>query len=197
MKLLVIIFAVVLLAADAFAMSLTSGLCIKHLKVNKALKIASFFALFQALMPLIGWKVGESVIELIHNIGHWLSFGLLSILGIRMIDDALKTENDETTKKINPLENYTLLGLAFYSSLDELALGFTSSLTEKISIYTLSTLLGLITFVLSFFGVLLSHQLGHELGKIINNKVKLVGGTFLFVISIQIFWEHLFEQIVK
>lgn len=197
MKLFVIIFAVVLLSADAFTMSLTSGLCIRQLKLNKALKIALFFAIFQALMPLIGWKVGKSVIELIYNIGHWLSFGLLGILGIRMIDDALKTENEESKKRINPLETYTLFGLAFYSSLDELALGFTSGLTEEISIFTLSSLLGLVSFFLCLCGVLLSHRLGHKLGKVINSKVKLVGGTFLFVISIQIFWEHLFEQIVN
>lgn len=197
MKLFVILFAVILLSADAFAMSLTSGLCIKQIKFNKALKIAFFFAIFQALMPLIGWKVGESVIELIDNVGHWISFGLLSVLGIRMIDDALKPENEVSRNRINPLETYTLFSLAFYSSLDELALGFTSNLTEEISILVLSSLLGLVTFFLCLFGVLLSHRLGHQLGKVINSKVKLVGGTFLFIISIQIFWEHLFEQIVN
>lgn len=199
MKLFLIIFAIVFLSADAFAMSLTSGLYIKRLKLNKALKIALFFAIFQALMPLIGWKVGESVYELIYDIGHWMSFGLLSILGIRMIDDALKTENEEVKKRINPIGTYTLVSLAFYSSLDELALGFTSRLTEEISIFALSSLLGLVTFFLCLFGVLLSHKLGYELGKIkiIKNIAKLVGGTFLFVVSIGIFWEHLFEQIVN
>ena len=130
MELFLIILTVFGLSADAFAISLTSGLFIKHIKINKALKIALFFACFQTLMPLIGWKVGITVIELIYKIGYWMSFGLLTFLGIRMIDDSLKVENDETEKAINPLENYTLLGLALNSSLDELALGFTSRLSD-------------------------------------------------------------------
>ena len=192
MELFLIILTVFGLSADAFAISLTSGLFIKHIKINKALKIALFFACFQTFMPLIGWKVGITVIELIYKIGYWISFGLLSILGIRMIDDSLKAENDEVEKAINPLENYTLLGLALNSSIDELALGFTSRLSE-VSIFTLASSLGLITFILSFFGVLVSHKIG----KIINKKVKLVGGVLLLIISIEIFWNHLFAQIVQ
>ena len=192
MELFLIILTVFGLSADAFAISLTSGLFIKHIKINKALKIALFFACFQTFMPLIGWKVGMTVIELIYKIGYWISFGLLSILGIRMIDDSLKAENDEVEKAINPLENYTLLGLALNSSIDELALGFTSRLSE-VSIFTLASSLGLITFILSFFGVLVSHKIG----KIINKEVKLVGGLLLLIISIEIFWNHLFAQIVQ
>lgn len=192
MELFLIIFTALGLSADALAMSLTSGLFIKHIKINKAIKIALFFACFQALMPLIGWKIELAVIELISQIGYWLSFGLLSVLGVRMIDDSLKTENNESQKKYNPLENYTLFGLALSSSLDELALGFTSGVSD-LSIFTLASSLGLITFILSFFGVLLSHKLG----RIINKKVKLVGGIFLLIISITIFWEHLFEKIVN
>ena len=186
MELFLIILAVLGLSADALAMSLTSGLLIKHLKINKALKIALFFACFQAIMPLIGWSVGLSIINLITKIGYWISFALLSILGIRMIDDALKSEDDENEKKFNPLETYTLIGLALNSSIDELALGFASSLSE-ISIFKLATLLGLITFILCFLGVLLSHKFG----KIINKKVKFVGGCLLIVIGITIFFEQL------
>ena len=180
------------MSIDALAMSLTSGLFIRHIKINKAIKIALFFACFQMLMPLIGWKVGLSVRDLIYEIGYWISFGLLSIFGIKMIDDALKADNSEVVKAINPLENYTLLGLALNSSLDELAVGFASSSSE-IAIFTLASLVGLITFILSFVGVLLSHKVG----RITNKKVKLFSGILLLIISITIFWHHLFEQIVN
>ena len=191
MESFVIILMLLGLSADALAMSLTSGLFIKHIKINKALKIALFFACFQALMPLLGWTLGLTIINLISQIGYWLSCVLLSILGIKMIDDSLKTD-EENQKQFNPLENYTLLGLALNSSLDELALGFASSWGE-ISIFFLASLLGLITFILSFFGVLFSHKLG----TIINKKVKFVGGVLLILIGIQVFWEHLYAQIVK
>lgn len=192
MESLLIILIVLGLSADAFVMSLTSGLFIKHIKINKAIKIALFFACFQTLMPLIGWTVGLKVIDVVDKIGYWISFGLLSILGIRMIDRSLRTENSQDVKQINPLENYTLLGLALNSSIDELALGFAARLHE-FSIFTLASLLGLMTFILSFFGVLLSHRIG----KVFNEKIQLIGGVFLLFIGVTIFWDHLFEQIVN
>ena len=192
MESLGIILIVFGLSADALAMSLTSGLFIKHIKINKALKIALFFAFFQAFMPLIGWILGVTISDLISQIGYWISFGLLSILGIRMIDDSLKSDDDENELKFNPLENYTLLALALNSSLDELALGFASSWV-KISIFTLATLIGLITFIFSFLGVLISHKFG----KIINKKVKFIGGLLLLIIGVKIFYEHLYAQIIN
>ena len=192
MELLLIIMTVLGLSADAIAMSLTSGFFIKHIKINKALKIALFFGFFQTLMPLIGWMIGLTVIDVVNTIGSWISFVLLSILGIKMIDNALKSEQIEVVQKINPLENITLLVLAFNSSLDELALGFVVHLSE-LSITMLASLLGIITFVLSFLGVLLSHQLGNA----ISQKIQLVGGILLIIIGTRIFWEHLFEQIVN
>ncbi len=191
MDFFVIILMVFGLSADALSMSLASGLWIKQLKINKALKIALFFAGFQALMPLIGSTVGLIAIDVISQIGYWISFGLWSVLGVRMIDDSLKAENNEAEKKFNPLENYTLLGQALKSSLDELAIGFTSTESE-LSIFTWASLIGLMTFILSFFGVLLSHKLG----KIMNKKVKFVGGVLLMIIGLIVFWNHLYAQIV-
>ena len=191
MDFFVIILMVFGLSADALSMSLASGLWIKQLKINKALKIALFFAVFQALMPLIGWTVGLIAIDVISQIGYWISCGLLSVLGVRMIDDSLKAENNQAEKKFNPLENYTLLGLALKSSLDELAIGFTYTESE-LSIFTWASLIGLMTFILSFFGVLLSHQLG----QIMKKKVKFVGGVLLMIIGIIVFWNHLYAQIL-
>ena len=188
-------FAIILLvfglSADALSLSLTSGLCIKHININKALKIALFFATFQALMPLIGWKVGVIAIDVISQLGYWISCSLLSFLGMRMIDDSLKAENNEVGQRFNPLENYTLFGLALKSSLDELALGLASTESE-LSIFTWASLIGLMTFILSFFGVLLSHKLG----QIMKKKVQFVGGVLLMIIGITVFWNYLYAQIV-
>lgn len=191
MDFFVIILLVFGLSADAFSLSLTSGLCLKHININKALKIALFFATFQALMPLIGWQVGLIAIDVISQFGYWISFGLLSFLGIRMIDDSLKRENNEVAHRFNPLENYTLFGLALKSSIDELALGLASTGSE-LSIFTWASLIGLMTFILSFFGVLLSHKLG----QIMKKKVQFVRGVLLMSIGITVFWNYLYAQIV-
>lgn len=197
MEFFLLFLKVTMFSFDVFTIAFTSGLCIEYLRMNNIVKISLLFSFFQVLMVLIGWKLGLIVIDLIYHLGGWISFCLLSIIGIKMIDDALNRENNEIIKRINPLEKYTFISLAFYSSLDELALGFNFNLTEKNPIYILATFLGLVTFLLSFLGLVISHKISHNLGRIINDQVKLVGGIFLLVISIQIFWQHLFEQITK
>ena len=97
------------LAADACAVSLSSGLVIRHIKLNKALKIALAFGIFQGIMPLIGWSTGLSFREFLIQVNHWIAFSLLIIIGVKMIYETLQPE---TETKFNPLDNYTLIGLA-------------------------------------------------------------------------------------
>jgi len=80
------------LAMDAFAVSITSGLTIKNLRINHVFRIALFFGLFQAFMPLIGWLAGLSLRDFIASIDHWIAFILLSFIGCKMIYESIKTE---------------------------------------------------------------------------------------------------------
>lgn len=82
------------LAADAFAVSLTSGLLIQTIKINKALKIALFFGSFQWLMFLVGWGFGISFASLIANFTHWVAFDLLALIGSKMIYEACQAEEE-------------------------------------------------------------------------------------------------------
>ncbi len=80
------------LAMDAFAVSITSGLTIKRLKIKNALRIAMFFGLFQAIMPLVGWLAGLSLRGLISGVDHWIAFGLLGMIGCKMIFESCGAE---------------------------------------------------------------------------------------------------------
>jgi putative Mn2+ efflux pump MntP len=172
------------LAADAFAVSLSSGLSIRHMKINKALKIALFFGGFQALMPLIGWLAGLSFRSSISAIDHWVAFGLLSLIGAKMIYESLQEEISE--KKFNPLDIYTLITLSVATSLDALAVGFGFSVL-KTSIVTAVTAIGFITFFLSFIGVFI----GHKCGNLCQQKIEMLGGSVLIIIGLKILFEHL------
>ena len=118
------------LAADVCAVSLSSGLIIKHIKFNKAWKIALAFGIFQVIMLLIGWFTSLSFRELFIKTNHWIAFCLLAIIGGKMI---YATFQVETEAKFNPLDNYTLIGLAIATSIDALAVGLSLSVL-KISI---------------------------------------------------------------
>ena len=146
------------LAMDAFAVSITSGITIKNLKINNALKIALFFGLFQAIMPLVGWLAGLSLRGFISEIDHWIAFGLLSFIGCKMICESITMRSNE--KQINPLNIYVLLMLSVATSIDALVVGVSFAFL-KISIVTPVLVIGTITLILSFFGVFVGNRIGH------------------------------------
>ena len=78
------------LSMDAFAVALCKGLSMKQWNVRNGLIIAGSFGFFQALMPLLGWLLGTSFREYIEAVDHWVAFGLLLIVGGKMILDAIK-----------------------------------------------------------------------------------------------------------
>lgn len=184
MDIITILFIAVGLSMDAFAVSITSGLTIKNLKVNNALKIAIFFGSFQAIMPLIGWLAGLSVRSFISGVDHWIAFGLLSFVGCKMIYESITTK--PTAKENNPLNMYVLLVLSVATSIDALAVGLSLSFLN-ISIATPVVIIGVVTFLLSFLGVFIGDRFGHYFEK----KMEIVGGLILIGIGIKILIEHL------
>lgn len=177
-------FLALALSADAMAVSMTSGLMIRHIKINKALKIALFFGVFQAIMPLLGWVIGLTFRELMTSFDHWIAFVLLGLIGGKMIYESLQENSEE--KKFNPLDNSTLLALAIATSIDALAAGLGLSMLKS-SIFLACTLIGVITFFLSFFAVFL----GHRFGGLFNQKIEILGGLILIIIGSKILCEHL------
>ena len=177
------------LAADAFAVSLSSGLAIKHLKPNKALKIALFFGGFQAVMPLVGWRLGLTLYGLMSRIDHWVAFVLLLGVGSKMIYEACQEEDCKQT--FNPLDNVTLTVLAIATSLDALAVGFGFAML-KVDIAHAATMIGSITFLLCLVGVFI----GHHVGNLYRSQVECLGGIILIAIGCKILIAHLFPSLV-
>ena len=171
------------LAMDAFAVSITSGITIRQLKINNALKIALFFGSFQAIMPIIGWLAGLSLRNFISEIDHWIAFGLLIFIGCKMIYESITIQSSE--KEINPLNVYVLLVLSIATSIDALAVGLSFAIL-KISIMTPVIIIGTITFALSFLGVFVGDRIGH----FFENKIEIAGGLLLIGIGIKILVEH-------
>jgi len=169
---------------DAFAVSITSGLTIKSLRINNALKIAIFFGLFQAIMPLIGWLAGLSFRDFISGVDHWIAFGLLSVIGCKMIYESSKMGLNK--KKINPLNVYVLLMLSVATSIDALAVGLSLSFL-KVSIVLPAIIIGIVTFLLSILGVYFGNRFGHYFER----KIQIIGGLILICIGIKILIEHL------
>ena len=173
------------LAMDCFAVSIAGGATVNKPKYIDALKVGLFFGLFQAIMPLIGWFIGYSFKSLIDNIDHWIAFALLAAIGIKMLYDALKKNIVERRNNITKIP--TLLILSIATSTDALVIGISLSLLN-ISLYLSVLIIGLSAFSFSVIG----YFLGNKIGKIIGNKVEIVGGVVLIGIGLKILIEHLF-----
>jgi putative Mn2+ efflux pump MntP len=179
-----IIFIAFGLAMDAFAVSIACGVTIKNLSIHHALKIAVSFGLFQAIMPLIGWMAGLSLIGIISGFDHWIAFGLLGLIGCKMIYESFKLEKAEKT--FDPLKAYVLLILSITTSIDALAVGLSFGVL-RVLILKPVIVIGVVTFSLSLIGVVIGKRVGHFFEK----KIELIGGLILIGIGVKILIEHL------
>jgi putative Mn2+ efflux pump MntP len=185
MNLPVLIGIAVGLSMDALAVSVTNGIMIEKLRVKHAFRIAFFFGFFQALMPLIGWAAGLTFSNYLKAVDHWIAFGLLLLVGGRMIWESWSTSKKDEAAR-NCLHFPTLLLLSIATSIDALAVGVTFAFLD-ITIGFPILVIGLITFVICFAGVIL----GNKLGKMLGNKPGIIGGLVLIGIGVKILIEHL------
>lgn len=184
MDVLTIIALAVALAMDAVAVSVASGVVIKELHVRHALRIALFFGSFQAVMPVVGWLAGLGLKTFIAGVDHWVAFGLLTLIGGKMIYEALTLEQQK--KRFDPLNVLVLLVLAVATSIDALAVGLSLSLLQ-VSIILPVIVIGAVTFVLSLVGVYVGDRFGH----LFESKMEIVAGLILIAIGAKIVVEHL------
>ncbi|KQX06928.1 MULTISPECIES: manganese efflux pump MntP [unclassified Leifsonia] len=172
-------------SADAFAVALGKGLHMRKLDHRHAVIIALTFGLFQGVMPVVGWILGTQLEQFITEIDHWIAFGLLAIIGGKMLFDAFsKTDDDEEDD--DRLRVRQLLLLAVATSIDALAVGISFAFLS-VSIVEAAIVIGVTTAVLSFVGVLV----GHRAGLRFRGPAEIVGGVILILIGTKILFDHL------
>jgi len=148
--------------------------------------IAFAFGFFQFLMPVLGWALGVSFEQYITNIDHWVAFVLLCYLGIKMIWDSNKKDGDASFEDAAKLDMKELLMMAIATSIDALAVGITFAFLS-VNIWYASTIIGIITFAISFAGVLIGNKFGTRFQK----GAQILGGSVLILIGVKILLEHL------
>jgi putative Mn2+ efflux pump MntP len=184
MHLAVILFIAIGLSMDAFAVSIAAGSVCRDLKVRHALRMALFFGGFQAVMPIIGFLAGLGLKSFISAYDHWIAFGLLVLVGGKMIYESLKIGAAE--KNLDPSNLLVLLALSVATSIDALAIGITLSVLTT-SILGAAGIIGLVTFALSYAGILIGKRFGH----FFESKIEIIGGLILIAIGVKILVEHL------
>jgi len=172
------------LAMDAFAVALGTGAVLSRLTGRHLFRLGFHFGLFQALMPVIGWLAGLTIIQWVEAWDHWIAFSLLAIIGGRMVYEAFSDE--EKANDRDPTKGLSLVLLSIATSIDALAVGFSLSVIG-VSIWMPALVIGLVAGVLTIVGMLLGGRIGDRWG----TRVEIFGGLVLIAIGIKILIEHL------
>jgi putative Mn2+ efflux pump MntP len=167
------------LAMDAFAVALTQGARFRP-SARGGLAIALTFGAFQALMPLVGWGTGTVALAYVEAVDHWIAFGLLAFLGVRMLGGHIGEE--EAARK---LTGRALLVAGLATSIDALAAGITLP-TLPVAPLLAAGLIGLVTLVMSAAGVMLGRVAGDRFG----SWAERLGGVILIGLGCNILAQH-------
>ena len=164
------------LASDAFAVSLCKGMSIKNINIFDCLKIALYFSIFQMIMPVIGFVIGIKYAGFVFKYSKIIVFIFLTIISLKMI-----SESKEDSKCNASLDMKEMIILSIATSIDALAVGISFALLQ-VSIYIPIIFIGIVTFILCFFG----SYIGNKFGDKYKGKAELVGGIILIMIAFKI-----------
>lgn len=176
------------LAMDAFSVSLANGLNEPKMRKRKAMIIASVFAFFQALMPLIGWFCVCKIAQYFHFFEAmipWIALILLGAIGGNMLLDGIKGESEEVEHSYLGWKVLFVQGIA--TSIDALSVGFTiADYTLKMALIC-ALVIAIVTFMICVGGVFIGKRFGMRLA----NRATILGGIILIAIGLEIFISNL------
>jgi manganese efflux pump family protein len=174
------------LAMDAFAVSIATGINLKKVSFRQMFRLSWHFGLFQAMMPVIGWRAGAYIRDYIEQYDHWMAFGLLTFVGVHMIKGAFAHDHQNGPQK-DRTRGWTLVMLSVATSIDALAVGFSISLLN-VSIWTPALIIGIVAGLFSIAGLLMGERIGSA--KQLSLYAEIIGGVVLIIIGLNILHEH-------
>ena len=172
------------LSADCFAVTLSISISRANISFRQMFRVSLFFGGFQALMLVLGWLAGRTVVEYIANYDHWLAFALLAFVGVRMIWESIRGK-DEQRRGSDITKGFLLLMLSIATSIDALAVGLTFAFL-KMNILVACSTVGVVTFMITAF----AFWLGNKVSGLVGKGAEIIGGIILIGIGVKIVLEH-------
>ncbi len=172
------------LSMDAFAVSICKGLSLPGIKPNHMIKAGLWFGGFQALMPTIGYFLGELFADLVAKYAHWIGFLLLLYIGSGMIRES--RDKEEADDLSAAMDAKTMFLLAVATSIDAFAVGISFAFL-RVAILPAASFIGCVTFVFSAAGV----KVGSLFGDRYKSKAELTGGIILILLGVRVLLQGL------
>lgn len=181
-----LVFLALGVSMDAFAVSVCKGLALRRADWRSMGLCGLWFGVFQAAMPLAGYLLGAMFAGAIEAFDHWVAFGLLAIIGVNMLREALSSDGGGDGRA-GDLSPKTMAVLAVATSIDALAVGISLAMAGDVDILAAVALIGVVTFAMSAVGV----KLGSVFGDRFEKKAQVAGGLILIGLGLEILLEHL------
>jgi putative Mn2+ efflux pump MntP len=171
------------LAMDCFAVAISAGTSGGNFKFKNLVIMAILFGSFQSVMVMAGWLAGTGLKEYIESVDHWIAFGLLAVIGGKMVFEGFEKEEQQRSDYISWR---ALIALSFATSIDALAVGVGFSVLK-------SDLIMPVIFIgaASFFLTLIGGMIGKKAGELLGKRAEIAGGLILIGIGVKILFEHL------
>lgn len=177
------------LAMDAFSVSLANGLNEPKMKKKKMCGVAGVFAIFQALMPMIGWICVHTVVQYFKSFEKfipWIALILLLFIGGKMLIEGIRNKDGEVEKPEVGFAALMVQGVA--TSIDALSVGFTIAEYGLFMAIVCAVIIAVVTFIICMIGLVIGKKVGTKL----SNKANILGGVILIFIGIEIFVTGIF-----
>lgn len=177
------------LAMDAFSVSLANGLHEPQMKKKKMCIVAGVFAVFQAIMPMLGWFCVHTVVQhfrVFEKFIPWIALFLLLFIGGKMLIEGIKNEEEEERNIGVGIGALLVQGIA--TSIDALSVGFTIAEYGIAMAIVCSLIIAAVTFMICMAGL----AIGKKFGTKFSNKATILGGLILIFIGIEIFVTGIF-----
>ena len=128
-------------------------------------------------MPLFGYLGGKGLLGWVAGYAPWLAFALLTLIGVKMIYEALSEGIEDD---IAIITHRVMLMLAIATSIDAMAAGFSLTLMDVEPLWACA-IIGITTMLMSWLGV----RIGAKSGIWLESKAELLGGIVLILIGLK------------
>lgn len=185
MEITTILLIAIGLAMDAFSVCISAGIQIPKPDAGHYFRLAFHFGLFQFFMPILGYCSGTLIQDLVREFDHWVAFGLLSFVGLKMIRESFSKDKEQRESR-DPSRGFTLVFLSLATSIDAAAVGFTFAMLNNPILFP-SVVIGVVCALFSVAGILI----GRKLGELTGPWIERLGGLLLIAMGSKILCDHL------
>jgi len=155
------------------------GIGLSGINVKTRIRVGLAFGFFEALMPALGLLLGHQLAWLFGGYGKYVGGAILILTGAYTLFQERVIKKDQTQRQ--EMSSRGLLVTALALSIDNLAVGFALAV-YPVDVWLAALTFGVVSIVMSLVGL----EVGHHLGKRVEEWSEEIGGDVLILVGVLI-----------